>query len=837
MASANPVPIVKKISRCIHSLPKSSFFLTAACFFPTTTVYAQDDARTSTLEEIIVTARKTEESIQETPISMAAFNTEALEKIGAFEANAVAKYTPNVIINKQPSSQDNFGYSIRGVGSGETSLAVEPTVGLYMDGVYIARSTGAAFDIAALERIEVLRGPQGTLFGRNTIGGAINIITAKPTGEMGFKQSISAGNRDYLRYSTTIDTPTVGNFAAKLSYMYSERGGILKNANTGGELGQNESEAFRLALRWTPGDDITVDYAFDKSDKENNSTLSQLVQVRPGHVFLGGPFYAQAAAAASANRQGQLFVASDDDDESTSDIDGHALTVEWDVNDSMTFKSITSYREWDSSASSTDFGTFAADGTTLLNGMGGFVPAGQMVSLFNATRVSSQQQFTQEFQLVGDAFDETFNYNVGVYYFEEQAMEDNPQSFVLPASVAYGQLPPGPVSPDFPNNPDDFMTQSFLCADPFGTQPIIDTNGDAVPDFATACAGKSTTLGAPIFVYTTDNESVAIYGEFTYSATDSLDITLGLRYTEDEKAATLRSGAIIGRFGLDTLSESESYSNFSPSITFDYALDDGINVYAKVASGFRAGGYNARATTPTSFQEPVEEETLTSFEVGLKSDWFDRTLRINAAAFILEYKDRQVSQFEAGSGGASSRTTNAGESTTDGMEVEVTWLPTTGMMVLFNYGYIHSVYDEFNAGVVDPVSGFPQGIVADLAGQATVPFAPKQSGSFAIEYTFESWSIGQLALRVDTTYVDESVFHPQLNLFDSVDDYWLLNARASLVDIPVGSEGNFRVSAWGKNLENKSYREWGIDFGALGFAVNSFGELRSYGLDFIYEYN
>lgn len=776
-------------------------------------LYAQE--RSTVIEEIIVTARKTEESIQETPISIAAFSTRDLEKLGAYEAGDVGKYTPNVRIQKQTSSQDNYAFSIRGVSSGETSLSVEPTVGLYQDGIYIARSTGAAFDIADLQRIEVLRGPQGTLFGRNTIGGAINVITEKPRGELAFKQFLSAGNRGYFRSQTTIDTPKVGDFSAKLSYLYTEKEQALKSIYTGGTLGEAESEAWRLAVRWTPTDTLTIDYAYDKSDRENQSSLEQLSFVRPLHVFLGGPAYAQAAGFSSDKRLSHLPV-SHDDKSSDSDIDGSALTVEWQLAEDTTFKSITSYREWKSGVKDTDFGSIVADGATLFDldaslisigtvGTPTPVPTGTIVPLFGASRESAQHQWTQEFQLVGTLFDERLTYNTGLYYFREKANEFNPQQLLLPTTIALASPPASVLLPLFPANG-------------FGTSVLI---------------------RQPFFKYSTDNESWAAYGQFTYAFTPEFDVSLGLRYTIDDKETTLRQN--FRDIGLATITDDDNWANFSPSVTFKYQWSDEISTYFKVASGYRAGGYNARSTTVDSFRSPVDEEELISYELGIKSDLLDRSLRINAALFHLEYTDRQIAQFEAGSGGASTRIVNAGESTTDGLELDITYIPLPGLKLMLNYGWLDVEYQEFITGVVDPVTGFPEqgpNSVRDISDNANENlYAPEHTAAFIAEYEFEPWSFGQFSMRADVTYSDEFTFHPQFTLYDRVDDYYLVNARATLADIPAGKDGRLRIAAWGKNLENKHYREFGIDFGSLGFAVNTYGELRSWGIDVTYEFN
>ena len=274
---------------------------------------APEDRRATAVEEVIVTARKVEESLQDTPVSVAAFSQDALEQIGVSEAADVSNFTPNLRIQKQTASQDNYAIAVRGVSSGETALAIDPTVGIYMDGVYIARSTGAAFDLVDLQRIEVLRGPQGALFGRNTIGGAINIVTAKPRGEFAFKQAVTYGSRDHRRYQTTIDTPEWNGVAAKISWMADRGDGHRESVYTGGDLGGFDNTAMRLRLNWSPNEQWTLDYAYDKSDKEGNTATSQLSHVRPTYAnpaatnfTYGGAYYDQASAAADAERRGKL---------------------------------------------------------------------------------------------------------------------------------------------------------------------------------------------------------------------------------------------------------------------------------------------------------------------------------------------------------------------------------------------------------------------------------------------------------------------------------------------------------------------------------------------------
>lgn len=794
-----------RLNQLKHSLTLASCCLAAAPGL------AQQDrsVRTQALEEVVVTAQKRQESLQETPIAVSAFDIGALQQIGVGEPGDVALYTPNLEIRKPPGSSDNYGYSMRGMSSTDPSLLTEPTVGLYADGVYIARISGASFDTVNLERIEVLRGPQGTLYGRNAIGGAINLITRKPGAEFGFKQKLSAGNYDYLRSETSLDTGMHRGFAATLSYTHWSREGWLDNSEADNKLGETQkSEAARFALRWQPNDSLTADYVFDYSDRDSNGAIVQLVHIRPFQAGLGGPIYAQAEAEASPRRQDSLPMPFSDTAANWSTIRGHALTVEW-ASDSFTLKSITAHRDWDSGTTENEYGSFPSDGVNVLDGMGGVIPAGDYVPLFIASRDSRQDQFTQEFQMLGMALDDRLQYTLGLYYFEEETYEDNPQSFVLPAIFAYGGLDQG--------------TQSFLCQDPTFADPL-------------ACFGKDTLLGTPVFVYGSDNDSVAAYSQLTYAVNEQVDVTVGLRYTRDNKTSFLRNSGIQNNEGIEEVVGDDSWSNVTPAFTVRYAPSDTLNTYLTLSRGFRSGGFNARAASSSAFATPFDEENVTSYELGVKSDLWQQKLRLNAALFHYVYEDKQVTQFEAGSGGASSIIANAGKTEAMGVELEATLIPVKGLLLKASYGFIDNDIKEFDTTPSDPVTGVGGGTEnVDISDIAETIHTPEHNASLIAEYTFEPFSFGQLVLQADASYTSERYFHPINNLYDSAGKQTLLNARASLTNIEVGA-GSLRVSAWGKNLADKGYREWGIDFGALGFATDSFILPRMYGLDVVYEF-
>jgi iron complex outermembrane receptor protein len=775
-------------------------------------VYAQGGG--NVLEEIVVTAQKREESLQDTPISIAAFSQNDLIDMGVFEPGQVGEYTPNLDISRQPSSLDNYGFSIRGIGSGETSLLNENTVGLYLDGVYIARSTGSVFDVVDLERIEVLRGPQGTLYGRNSIGGAVNLITEKPREEFGFQQRLTVGNHGFVRSTSTLDTGKVADmFSAKLTYNYNEKDGTIDNIVLGNKLGDQDSKAYRIALRLEPNDSFVGDYTYDNSKRQSNSALSQIVATRPPMNQIGGAIMAQATAFADPDRLDGLPMAFSPGKDTTSDVYMHTLTLAWNLNDDITLKSITSYRKWESGTTGTSFGSFPSDGATVIDGFTGtYIPAGEYVDVFQAHRDSDNKQWTQEFQLLGDAMDDRLQYTLGLYYFKEESNEDNPQRPTLPAEFIGGR--------------QDQLTKSFLCVDPTFSNPF-------------ACIGKDLRLPWSVFQYGAENKSYAAYGQFTYAFSEALDVTVGIRYTEDDKKAYL----VNSNIGPQRNQAKDDWNHTDGALTLNYAWTDTLRTYATVSSGYRSGGFGARVENAIDFQDGFDEETVTNYELGLKSEWMDSRLRVNGALFYMQYDDQQVNSFKAGAGGASSVTLNAGEVDISGVELEVTALVTDGLRVILNYGYIDADYQEFLTQRIDPVTALPSPGpdadpitgVEDISDVAVAGRTPENSASAIVSYDFQPFSWGQLNARIEANYRDEMVFHPQLNLYDSTDDQTLINARVTLSDIEILG-GNLMVAAWGRNLADEHYREWGIDFATLGFAIDSFKEERTYGVDVMYRF-
>ena len=842
---------------------------------------AQSERRATSLEEVVVTAQKREESLQDAPISLSVFGEDALQDIGVSEFGQVAEFTPNLSIRKQPASIDNYGIGIRGVVEGETSLVVDPRVGVYIDGIYLGRATGMAFDVNDMERIEVLRGPQGTLYGRNTIGGAINIITAQPDGEFNFKQKLSMGQGGLLESRTSVELDAVdmgayGRLLSSFTYLLNEHDGLIENSADGRLLGESEAEGLRVALRWEYSDALTVDYRYDMSERDNYPDISQITHVRDSRL-LGGPVSMAARNAADSDRRSvvsKYLGRSSDNEGSYSEIEGHSIVVEWDTGAWGTFKSITGIREWDSGTDTTDFGSWEFSGDSL-NSIWVVNPANPTelinpsaargFSLFKSERISEQEQFSQEFQLVGDMMGGDLEYTLGVFFFEEEVEESNPQNFALP----------GPTSGlhDRATGMANALTGLAL---PTGAAWGAQVGSPGDENYVPSGSGSDVYLSRPFFYYGQDVESQGLYGQVRWRMSDRSHWTFGLRYTEEDKDAFLENSAgtsdrasattlkpeidaalcqgpgaaASAALGLNTCARVEadnSWDNLSGFVNFSYDLSDYMHVYLTVSSGYGSGGYNARSSF-IKFSDPYDEETLENLEIGWKYQSDDNRTRFNGAAFLMQYKDRQIAQFEAGTGGASTFIDNAGEQLQRGVEFELTRIVNEGLRMSLTYSYLDVDFESFITGAVDPVRGFPArdaaGMVLERVDLATsedyaakAPHSPKHTASFQLNYDFETLPIGDLSFWLGASYSTNIVYHPQLNLYDATGEYMLINLRLTL-DVETGGAvpGDLQASFWAQNIRDKEMRGWGIDFGALGFAVNTYEDVGSLGFDLVWNY-
>lgn len=702
---------------------------------------AQAQARGTQLEEVVVTAQKRAESLQDTPISLAAFSSDQLEQFGVVNLGDITARAPNVDITPFPNSRSSLIIFMRGVGNNDSQSTQDPAVGVYFDGVYVGRSVGLTKDVADLERVEVLRGPQGTLYGRNTTGGAINMISAKPAGEFALKQVVATGNRGHRKALVQLDTPTYGNVSAKLSYTESDKSHWVGNINSNNDFVEEDRKAGRFVLRWDISETLSVDYAYDLSeivgpqpyyqvlrinedravdqqdvtDAINSGASQDEITALQNDLLVGALFTPQFRERASESRLGQGEWDVDVED-SITDVSGHALTLTWDL-PVGTLKSISAYRE-------------LSEDVVMDYGAG--------VEWFDVQVFIEQDQLSQELQLVGDIGD-SVSYVSGLYYFKEH-----------------------------------------------GSEKEIDTAGGSVVENREI---DST------------NEAWAVYGQFTWvpAFLREAGITLGARYTEDDRCAK-KFSINFNNSPNNTQQACDSWSNFNPSLTLTYAVTDDINTYAKAVSGYKSGGFNVRSTE-AGFQPAFDEEEMISYELGVKSTLWDNRLRLNAAVFRSEYSDMQIQQIIDNTAIFLTDVFNAGEAEIQGFEIDVTAVLSEGLTLNVGYGYTDADFVE----VIDnnPNSPtFQQDVSADYimpyAPQHTYSVALEyQFPDFGIGVLRGVVDYNWRDERFGTASNDdmEGFF---------LDDYGLWGARLSWSEIDLMG-ARMTLAAWGKNLANEEY--------------------------------
>ena len=733
------------------------------------------------LEEIVITAQKKEEPLQDAPIAITALNSEALEQQGINDMTDLRGTAPSLSVAPFAATRAAPVVFIRGMGNIDIQSTRDGAVGTYLDGVSLGRASGLATEIADLERVEILRGPQGTLYGRNTTGGAINFITKKPaTDGYHFKQQLTAGNYNLVKSVTSANLAFTDNFAASASYMMTEQDGWVENKSAGADqvdFNEDDSTAGRVALRFTPTDKLAFDYAYDFSELEYGNGFYQRVSIDPpgpANNYLDTETNFGWDVETDRKDEHSLFGGLQP---SKSEVKGHNFTVTIEL-DSVTLKSITDYRELDDDL----FQNYN--------------------DLFIQTNQQEQDQVSQEFQATGSA-GERIEYVAGLYYFSEDAEEA--QLTILPG-MAYINLP--------------------VLADGVTPNPYFNPAPEAQFD---------PNAGDDLDAWAIDAEStsVAAYARVTWTPAiidDKLHLTFGLRHTKDSREVSktfVNNGAnnymanVWGYWGETAngtvLSGDKDFSKTNPALTIDFDVNDDIGIYAKVSTGYRAGGFGTRSTT-AGFEQGFDEENVTSFEAGFKSHLADKRVRLNAAIFHNDYEDLQISQKRNPE--IYTDIINAGEATIDGIEIELTALITQGLTLDFFYAWLDAEYDEY----IDNNT--------DYSDEKEIPYAPENSTRIALNYelpvSYGTYGFNLNYYWQDTTY--SAPFKEDVN-----DSYGILNSRIELADIGV-AYGTLTFGLWGKNLTDEEYTTITTNFASSGFTSSMFGTPRTYGLDAIYQF-
>jgi iron complex outermembrane receptor protein len=737
------------------------------------------------IDEIVVTARKREENLQDTPIAITALSGAELERRNVQDVTDIALYAPNVDISTSPSGGgggQNAQVTIRGVGQTDFLITTDPGVGIYLDGVYFGRSTGGVLDIVGLERAEVLRGPQGTLFGRNTIGGAISLTSERPGETFGGHGEVTVGNLNRVDARAAVDVPLAQNFLTRLTVLSRNADGFSDRLLTGEELGDQNSLTGRVTALWNPHQDVEVFLAGDYFRARENSAATTsvgpfdptapLVGLYNSFVSPGDPF--------TDPDTGDLFTTNaTGPNRNDSDVYGVSATIDWALGDTIDLKSITAWR-----GQEVDFGR---DGDN------------SPFTIRETDNQSEQQQFSQELQLIGNSFDDRLEWVIGAFYFDETAEDFNEVRLVDGLFGALEALPvPLPCL-----NP---TTAPPPCANPtffYGIAPGGPGNPSNI--------GLDLSFDADLEV---ENTSYAAFGHATFGLTDRLNLTFGLRYTEDEKTVDsfqrrVASGAII----TDQV-VSETFDNISPKLGIDFDVSEALLLYASYSEGFKAGGFNGRPLSPgelTSF----DPEILDAYELGFKSDVSD-WLRLNGAVFFNQYQDIQLTAAVPDETGNLIVTVdNAAEAEVFGVEVEAQLAPAPGFDIFASVGYLDAQYTEVgNAENITEDSEFVK--------------APAWQTSLLGRYTTPLSSWGQMTFQADWSWRDD-VFNDVVNSPAVAQEaYHLVNA--SLFIEPVSEQ--WVASLFVRNATDEEYIVNGVDGGAFGISEAVVGRPREYGVSY-----
>ncbi|MBP8925149.1 MAG: TonB-dependent receptor [Pseudomonadales bacterium] len=717
---------------------------------------AQSGVTALGIEEVVVTAQKREEDMQSVPISISTLSENDIERRGVQNAADLVGTIPNMGGFQPPGARGNLSISLRGVSSGSPSnLSIDTAIAVYVDGFLLGKQIASGLDVAELERIEVLRGPQGTLYGRNSTGGAVNFITKKPTGEFGGKITGSVGSDSLWGLKTSMDTGTLGTdgegagtLKASFGAQTRQRDGLYgQGSPVNQDYDDTDRQAYRVALRWEPTDTVTFDYAYDKSKLDENNTVVSLTGLTPlalnpatgattsrltaldGYIQAGdyalnygaGPLAAAASdptfgrwldsVKATRNDFTHLNQSgdrpsrgnSDAPSGTTADSEGHSLTVTWDFDElgalgAVEFKSMTGWRNTDSR----NIGDLDGTDNTIAPGGSGALNDSALGAFYQL--YAAQNQFPASFLSFPRATMEKLWGLVDQY---------GGGGFVQDANFGYEQF-----------SQELQMVGSTERLEYAIGYYYFEDNGK-FDNYRLAATPVGGTLSS---AYDNETEANAFYVQGTWTPPildDRLAITLGYRHTEETKGVTYRyldDGASTGDglfiptascAGLDQayLCVNQNYtgdlvqtpeygdkfdqqfSNDSGSATVAYQVTDTTNVFVRWSNGYRSGGYNGEI-----YNNPFEEETIEQWELGVKSDILPGTLRVNASIFSYIYDDLQVSQISVNPAGQpTSYITNAGKAERWGSELEVQWSPLDNLLVAASWSHMDGDYDEYPA--------------------------------------------------------------------------------------------------------------------------------------------
>ncbi|MCF8473990.1 MAG: TonB-dependent receptor [Emcibacter sp.] len=706
----------------------------------TPSAYAKDVVvREAGLEEIVITARKRSENMQDVALSVSAMSQSEIERQFSTDIRDLVGISPNLVIDD--TSQGPGGLAsiyIRGIGVSDVEKNFDPAVGVVVDGVFLGQNSGSLTRSIDIASIEVLRGPQGTLFGRNTIGGVIKLQRSQPTGELGGKVRAGYGNYETLTLDGILNFGVTEKLAVKLSGSYKDQGkGYYYNSYFGRDQGRAEYTSIGANVLFSPTETVSVEYTF-QAERTNQDTPAILNVSRSNQLFCSA--YGYCAPDIHTPVSGSRHVSQQDEPglfDATYDADTHIVEVHWDIANDLQFDYI--------------FGSWQTEETTLADW------DATPETLFHTSRPAEFGQTSHEMRLTYDS--------------------DGPFSGVLGAYLW--------------NSNYEIRLRSYI--------------GFAVPDVV---------LDLPQTTKQT-TDSWAVFLEGDYAITDALSITVGGRFTRDEKTTD--------QVGIVVADASHSWKKFTPKVAVTYAINDDSMVYATFSEGYRSGGFNGRVDSVETATTPYNGESVDNYEIGFKSEFMENKLRLNGSAFIMKYKDKQEEiqlPSETSGTGQVTRVVNASTATIKGIELDALYSPIAGLTFRANIGLLDAGYDDFLFDTGDGIVDF---------SHLNLRRSPKISSNLSFNY---EWNIGSGVANVGAGW-----HHIDPYETDFANKPELTNDKSQeLIDASIGyAINNMQINVYGRNLTNEDGYTIGFDVAGLWSYVATRNP-RTYGVEVNYSF-
>lgn len=798
---------------------------------------ADESAESEGLETIVVTAQKRAQNLQEVPVSVTAFTGEEMAESVIKDLYDLRTNVPG-LGTFQSQSATNSSFSIRGIGTSSQNFGLESSVGLYVDGVYRARQNSMINNLVDIAAVEVLRGPQGTLFGKNTPSGAILVRSVAPSheGDDGFVEA-TLGNYGLVNLSGAMSFSAIEDVLAfRVTGFSSDRDGTIDDVNLGDDLLNDRNRwGARVQALYTPSDDLSIRVIADYSEIDeiccgalpilSNAQATNVPGRFGSDALLGSPLFG-ATVISGPNSFTDRKVALNQLPESSMEDSGVSVDINWELNDNMSLVSISAVRNFDSrDLIDSDFGD---------------------AQIITTENISSQSSFSQELRL--DYTSDNLNYIVGAYYFEQDLDLD----YVLTADDQFQTFYEAAVFPTVLASPQGPGLQAIVD----GLNGLSAATGGAI---APAASPGASNVTFP-HIARQQHESYAIFGQFDYKFSDEFTVTAGLRYTDEEKdlfsqfselntageqvapADFAAAGAALGNIGAalgsgqapaaadlaaiaplqapgwglpfigattsarPEINELLSDDQITGTLKLSYQPDSKTLYYVSAGTGYKSGGTNTDRID-AQFNPIFNAEKSKSIELGVKKDFPAQDLRVNAAVHKTDITDFQANTFT----GVGFNLQNAGDIETSGLELEVTWVPTDSMEVNFAYAYTKAEFETFERGncwlatpfhsnVPDPGQALPTDRFCNRSGDRLAA-EPEHYAVVKVKKDFEISDNIYSYVQLEYSYTGDLVTDGSNDPLHVQSSFNLLNLRYFMNF----ADQDMDLIFWGRNILDEEY--------------------------------